>query len=241
MHEDSLRRDRKLVSRVADEKCWDRSRNVARHHGRLEMDHWIVIESAPLSPEEEADLAPKARSGDRDARNRMLFSVYRMILQYVLKSRAHDKEDLVQFLIERVLHVAGNVFDPARGIRWSTFAGATIRLYARNYFSERCNRSLCEGVPIGDGVEFVAAPSAEAQDDDKSDARYLVRTAMGKLDPRLRAIVSDRMQGRTLEVLAREYHITKERVRQLECRARHTMKREIQRMRPQLGPLAWED
>ncbi len=130
-------------------------------------------------------------------------------------------------------------FDFARGFRFSTYGTWALR---KNY-QRALGRSRRErGRMLLEEVEIHNVPASSVDDDAPGDLRFqklrsLVRDILERLDPRERSIVSARFglgsQGeiQTLSQLGVALGISKERVRQLECRA-------LDKLRSMAGPLA---
>jgi len=118
-------------------------------------------------------------------------------------------------------------FDYSRGFRFSTYATYAIR---RNLYRWVIGRRKQRGVTGGDSAEMLEGVAEENAYDGftplQVDAlRAVLESMLGKLDERERFIVRARfgMDGlekpRTLESLAAEMGVCKERVRQLQMRA----------------------
>jgi RNA polymerase sigma factor (sigma-70 family) len=60
---------------------------------------------------------------------------------------------------------------------------------------------------------------------DAEEQLVLLGDAIGSLEPRSRYVIEQRMDDRTLQSIARELHLTRERVRQIELRARRDIKK----------------
>lgn len=89
-----------------------------------------------LKPEEEAPLARAAQSGDSDARDRMITSNLRLVIKI-----ARDYRELglpIEDLINEGnigLMKAVDMFDPERGVRFSSYAAQWIKQYVRRALS----------------------------------------------------------------------------------------------------------
>lgn len=100
------------------------------------MDHEDVVPSylgrltqAPLlTPDEEVDLTRRAQKGDGAARQRLIESNMRLVINIAksYRSRAIPLEDLIQEGAIGLMHAVER-FDPGKGFRFSTYATHWIR------------------------------------------------------------------------------------------------------------------
>lgn len=100
------------------------------------MDHEDVVPSylgrltqAPLlTPDEEVDLTRRAQKGDGGARQRLIESNMRLVINIAksYRSRAIPLEDLIQEGAIGLMHAVER-FDPSKGFRFSTYATHWIR------------------------------------------------------------------------------------------------------------------
>lgn len=199
-----------------------------------------IKQSRFYSREEEHDLALKAKSGDREARDALIRSLLPFVVTFAKRyCRRHDLplEDAVQ---------AGNLglmravdqFDPHRGTRLSTFAGPKI-LQQIHYHGERDSLihvppylfnasnpdawhvtpeerkqfALLRSTPLA-----LEHPVPAPEPPECADETELVelRRNIARLPARLRAVIRYRMAGERLSEVAARLGVTRERVRQLE-------------------------
>lgn len=161
-------------------------------------------------------------------RDRLVRANLRLVVSIAKKfaDARHSFDDLLSDGITSLLK-AVEKFDYDRGFRFSTYATQAVR------------RTLCRGLQTSqrersrflhaDASLFEALPEDE-QPSSLTEARFLelrrtLARLLGKLDPRERAIVRNRFgldksaEVKTLQALAADMGVCKERVRQLEVRA----------------------
>jgi RNA polymerase sigma factor (sigma-70 family) len=126
---------------------------------------------------------------------------------------------------DAVLLRAITLFDPSRGFRFSTYATHALRRRLARYISSRQHQyavpvDFREAPPIPDGRRWTLAYQQQTE----ARAQWL-ESAIYKLDQRERYIVRCRFgwgrefEPRTLQDIADELGVSRERVRQLEARA----------------------
>ena len=126
-------------------------------------------------------------------------------------------------------------FDASRGFKFSTYASwAIMKNFSRSIPEERYHR---DRFVTGHDTIFEAAPDdrgdVHEQESEQRRNQEIVRGMLDRLNDRERRILIGRYGiggtgPQTLEQIGRELHVTKERVRQLESRARDKL-REIAR------------
>jgi RNA polymerase primary sigma factor len=181
----------------------------------------------------------RARSSDLDEierlqdealaiKNQIVQANLRLVVA-IAKKRVSPAADLFELISDGNMSLmqAAEKFDFARGFKFSTYASwAIIRNFARSQPAERERR---ERFVTGLVEQFeVAADSDDDEQQYESDLlreRDTIQAMLGRLDPRERQILINRfgLDGSdklTLVQLGRELGVTKERVRQLELRAR---------------------
>jgi RNA polymerase sigma factor (sigma-70 family) len=133
-------------------------------------------------------------------------------------------------------------FDPGRKARFSTFATAYLKMEVRNIV--RRSRFQKNSVnyktvrfseiplPLEKSVGSVESLIPDERDElageelslERAEIVGLVRAAIRTLEPRHRGILIRRMAGQKLSEIATDIGITKERVRQIEAKARRMVK-----------------
>jgi RNA polymerase primary sigma factor len=123
-------------------------------------------------------------------------------------------------------------FDASRGFKFSTYASwAIMRHFSRSIPEEKYRR---DRFVTGHEGMFEAAPydrgDVYEQESDHRRSQEIVRGILGQLNDRERRILIGRYgiggtAEQTLEQLGRELGITKERVRQIESRAREKLRK----------------
>lgn len=105
---------------------------------RSPLDHYMreVGEFSLLKPSEEGPLARAAQSGDDDARDRMITSNLRLVIKIArdYKEFGLPIEDLINEGNIGLMK-AVDMFDPDRGVRFSSYASQWIKQYVRRALS----------------------------------------------------------------------------------------------------------
>jgi RNA polymerase sigma factor (sigma-70 family) len=182
--------------------------------------------AAPLTAAEEQRLALRAREGDRGARNRMVEANVALVAHLARRLRPAacpvTHADLVQEGVLGLLQAVER-FDPARGLRFSTYAtwwirGAILRALrtAPSTASLTGEDGLVEDVPDegGDPLERVAQASEAAE----------VAALLEGLTPHGRRVVAlryglDGAQAHSVAETARVLGSSQARVRHIEDHA----------------------
>lgn len=161
-------------------------------------------------------------------RDRIVRANLRLVISIARKfaDNRHSFDDLLSEGIASLLRAAEK-FDYDRGFRFSTYATQAVRRTLCRYI-QTTSRDQTRFAPAESGL-LENAPDLERQGALSEERWELLRGAMhkllGKLDPRERAIIRARFglgqtePVQTLQSLADEMGICKERVRQLELRA----------------------
>jgi RNA polymerase sigma factor (sigma-70 family) len=198
--------------------------------------------------EEEAELVRKVREGI-EARNQLLMSCADLAVSiasgYAWKNQEFDQDDLVSAALFGCNEVGGllrciNKLDPSKG-RLTTYAEPSMRDACRKYMI--VHRSVIvrpRVAPKGDQLRdyHLKAGSVASLDADagirkgasKLQSKALggftddwekqaVKEAWGCLTERESGILKERMEGKTLTELGKEYGVTRERVRQIQSAA----------------------
>jgi RNA polymerase sigma-32 factor len=197
--------------------------------------------------------------GDREAADRLIESGLRFVVQVALRYLRYGVP-LADLVAE------GNVgllealrrFDPARGVRFMTYAAfwieAYVRAYARRHQSvvlrspwrpsrRPRRRDLSLDAPLFldsevTGVEALEAPGAGpeeqlAQAQREARLRRALARACTSLDARERAIVDERLrrgeERASLREMGRRLGISRERVRQIESRLKDKLRQAVER------------
>jgi RNA polymerase sigma-32 factor len=254
---------------------------------------------APLSAEQELELAKAYKAGDRKAGQRLVEACLPFVVTIALEYRRWGLalEDVVQEGNVGLLKAATR-FDPERGCRLATYAAYWIRaeireFVARGYRIVRLGSSKSErralrayrktherdpdalaalsglsrerveallplfmardvsldkpGEDGGSPVERLPATSRSPEDevvsrDEQARVREALDAIMSELSPRERRIVEERWltdSPTTLEQLGADFGVSKERVRQIEERAKKRMRDRLAEMgRAPMGELA---
>lgn len=165
---------------------------------------------APRSPAVENDIVIEEHLG----------LVYSIAGPYARRSRV-EVEDSEQFADGCLgLLSAKRCFDPSLGYQFSTYASRCIRVSILQGYHRRSEtrklggrkyEPLSEETLVGEeGLE----PAIEA-DEIKS-----LRSAIQKLDPKERAVIEMRLEGRKLREIADDFGLSKQRVQQIDGRSR---------------------
>jgi RNA polymerase primary sigma factor len=198
-----------------------------------------------LTPAQERALAERTQAGDEDALQRLVEANLRFVVSYAKRYRAFGVPflDLIHEgnlgLIE-----AARRFDPSRNVKFITYAVWWIRqailhlLIDETRVASVVSMSLDapasradSGPELWERVEQETEPPAEA-----AFARRTLRELIGKalrdLDEKEREVVALRFglgrhndQPRTLQQIGDRLHLTRERVRQIEARAKEKLRR----------------
>lgn len=127
-------------------------------------------------------------------------------------------------------------YDPARGIAFSTYAFAAFQ-------RSRCHMMTYSGAAMRDrrrtrALSSVTAEGLAQRHENPTetlfaadDARQQVEALMGGLTERQEYILRQRMAGRTLDAIASDLDVTKERTRQIEAQAFERCRANAKRVR----------
>lgn len=158
------------------------------------------------------------------ARNRLVQSYLPMVLKLAKEAPDQDRGDAVS---EGTLTLmkAIDLFDLSRGVAFSTYAYVAVQRRLWRFARDQRRHAKTFWQFGGDSPEPCDDDEAErldAQLDLRTRYRRL-RRHFRKLSYRERAVVEGRMAGRTLDTLAAELSVSRERIRQLEWRALQTL------------------
>lgn len=199
-----------------------------------------------LTREMERVLARRIRRGDRRARQQLIQSNLPLVVSVAKKyaSSVARLDDLIQEGNIGLLK-ATERYDPRKGTRFATYAVWWIRAYIQRYIKD--NRSQVRGGEAARGPMSDLSLDVSVDDDGEvthldrlvestpgPEDRYLstehdreVRTAVHRVRKRLGDVGWDILQERlsrdspqTLEEIGKRWGISRERVRQLELRAK---------------------
>lgn len=172
-----------------------------------------------------------------------------LVWHVVLRSKKYlaengiDVDDAIGACTLALVHAAID-FDPGRKTKFSTFATAYLKLEVRNvvrrsrFQKNQVNYKTVRfsEIPVslekgGGTVEKLIADYRQvspAPDEElpleRAEVVEKVRAAIRALEPRQRGILVRRMAGQTLAEIAADIGITKERVRQIDAKARRMVK-----------------
>jgi RNA polymerase sigma factor (sigma-70 family) len=178
------------------------------------------------------ELVAEYQGGSKPALD-LLFSqnrglIFQVALRSLKSSEHEDFEDLYQELQVVFFHSAKK-FDCDRGVMFSTYALSAmkfrvIQLWTNEKRKKRTAILTSLDAPVKGTTTLLDCLQDELQcpaDDHASRNEGLekIKKAMRRLDRRSEAIVRQRMEGETLEGIARQFGVCKERVRQLEQKA----------------------
>ena len=164
-------------------------------------------------------------------KNQIIGANLRLVVS-IAKKHAGPTNNLFELISDGNMSLIRAVekFDAGRGFKFSTYASwAIMKNFSRSLPAEK---QLRERYLTGREEVFEAAPDDQGdtyqQESDQNRSREVVRGMLGRLSDRDRHILIARYgiggaEERTLEKLGRELGITKERVRQLEARAREKL------------------
>lgn len=172
--------------------------------------------------QQELALVAAAKNGDQHAAAELcrMHSGFVWKCAHRVKSRHLDVEDLAQHGFAALVEMIPR-FDAARGCRFLTLAGRAIQqeMWREAALAHRSNRMLRFGEAIDSATTF--SDPADAAESGDMTAR--VHGAIDRLPPRLQTILRQRMSGMTLGEIGDAEGVCKERVRQLERRAREIL------------------
>lgn len=190
---------------------------------------------APLPRDEEAELARRYQAGDREAGDRLVQANLRgaFLVARRYAGSGIDLDDLVQVAALGLLAAIPR-FDPARGMRLLTYATWHMRGYL--------HRAMAQGASLAAGDRaWRHATLPDEEEGDPEDAllaeegsrvaRHDVAAAMNGLSPRERRV----LEGLYLADpplrradLAAELGVSRQRVQQLDHRARGRLRRALE-------------
>ena len=156
---------------------------------------------------------------ERFAANRGLI---RLITEKFTWVRGVDRDDL-EADCSIALWRACQLFDPARGYQFSTYACRSIRNAAMKYVAREAKHRNGHHVPVADPADRGRSPTAVA--DDRLDLDCMLNT----LQERDADILRARARGQTLRDIGRRLNLTGEAVRQASECALGTLQRRFAR------------
>lgn len=170
---------------------------------------------------------------EADTLRNSLAVVFHKLTVSVAKGFVTARHSLDELVSEgdAILLRAITLFDPSRGFRFSTYATHALRRRFARYISSREHQfavpvDFREAPPIPDRRRWTPAYQQQTE----ARVQWL-ETALYELDPRERYIVRCRFgwgrefEPRTLQDIADELGVSRERVRQLESRAMQKLQR----------------
>jgi RNA polymerase primary sigma factor len=165
-------------------------------------------------------------------KNQIISANLRLVVS-IAKKHAGPTNNLFELISDGNMSLIRAVekYDVARGFRFSTYASwAIMKNFGRTLREEKSRR---DRFVTGPAELFEAAPDDRGdgyqQESDHRRSQELVRGLLGRLGDRERRILVGRYgigaaHPQTLSELGRELGVTKERVRQLEVRAREKLR-----------------
>jgi RNA polymerase sigma factor (sigma-70 family) len=192
-----------------------------------------------LSREQEAKLVAKVKSGDIDARNKLIEHNMRLIRKIAGRyaNRQTPLDDLVQQGVLGMIR-ALEKFEPERELRLSTYATKWIKQRIGSYVANdhmirvpswvihkhegnRCKDAMLAARrqmgPVDDvAFAFEANPAADIDDGCRYD---MLRTAMGMLSDAEHDVVVSRLAGLSLREVGRKRGLCREMIRKIEVAA----------------------
>lgn len=192
-----------------------------------------------LTQQEETDLVACSRGGGPDAkaaRDRLVLSCYRLVFDVAKPYRRYcrngDQEDMVEAGFIGLMNAVDR-FDPNRGCRLVTYAWRgiyhSIKIWFKvNYSKRRINVQFtpwCDEFPCHE-ESCLVEKNEEAQ-----RREHDVAWAMSSLSKRDQSIIRRRLMNeeqQTLKEIGAHYHISKERVRQIEQRCINLIKHRLE-------------
>ena len=191
-----------------------------------------------LTPQQEIELARKIKKGDREARERMINANLRLVVTI-----AHDYANLGLPLLDLIAE--GNIgltkaverFDPTKGAKLSTYAMWWIKQAIKRALADQ-GKTIRVPVHLGEKLAKMRRVTLQMSDElgeligdeetqtpfellrDK-DLRNEMDGLLEVLDDREKKIISQRFgldggRPKTLENVAKNFGITRERIRQLQ-------------------------
>lgn len=196
--------------------------NLAYYRAANRRSELDIENPNPVLASEAAELLDRA-----DALRNTLAVVFHKLTVSVAKGFVTARHSLDELVSEgdAVLLRAVTLFDPSRGFRFSTYATHALRRRFIRYISSREHQyavpvDFRDAPPIPDRRRWTPAYQQQTE----ARAEWL-ETAIYELDPRERYIIRCRFgwgrefEPRTLQHIAEELGVSRERVRQLESRA----------------------
>lgn len=197
-----------------------------------------------LSKEEEKDYLRKLKSGDKNAKNKIIEHNLRLVAHIVKKytSDSEEQDDLISIgtigLIKGV-----NTFDESKGIKLATYASKCIEneilMYFRNKKKYAQDISLSEPIECDkDGnalsiIDIMADEKSISEDiEEKLNSEKLYKIIDSELSPREKEIIYLRygLLGRkafTQREVAEKLEISRSYVSRIEKKALETLKEKI--------------
>ncbi len=186
-----------------------------------------ALDSVRARPEQFTEIEQLLEAATQ-VRNDIAQANLRLVVNVARKHLAPGR-DLLELISDGNISLLQAVdrFDCARGFKFSTYASwALVNNYARSLAAQRRHaeryRTGWEGVPPPVPPPALE-PSHEMSDDEQDQLRRrAVNRMLASLDPRERAVISDRFglgsdgKSHTLEEVGNRMGLSKERIRQLE-------------------------
>jgi RNA polymerase primary sigma factor len=228
------------------------ARRGNRELDELSRDFQAIRAHPPLRREEEHALALRARAGDVAARQKLARHNLAFVVAIARRQRLGSVrlDDVIQEGNVGLMK-AVEKFDPHAGTRFSTYAVWWIRAYVGKYLKEArsavrptsgtvAQADLSLDATVEDGSDLThldriedGGPTPEerflAAEDDRGvrDRLNAVRKRIGELGWDIVHARLQREDPTTLEEIGKRWGVSRERVRQVELRAKHFLRRAL--------------
>jgi RNA polymerase primary sigma factor len=187
----------------------------------------------PLSARaSDLDQIERLQEEARSVKNQIVRACLRLVVS-ITRKRPRTDRNFFELISDGnlALILAVEKFDASRGFKFSTYASCAIMRYLARTTTQEISRRCRFMTGHQDRFEAFATPSSEEQggENGEQNTRVAVLRMLDRLSDRERAIIVSRfgLEGareKTLRQLGEEMGITKERVRQIETRARNKLR-----------------
>lgn len=181
----------------------------------------------PLSREEERTTWEAYRAGDVEAQRRLVTSILPWIV-VVARRYARRQQDLDELVAEGNYYVCAKLhrFDPAKG-RLTTWVD---KILCRHYYRLRRSSQPLSAIEMEAHSQRLSYTVDQVDELHRAERVAEVRRAIASLrNRRDRTVIERRMQEHTFVAIGADLNVTKERVRQLETRARGRIREMLRR------------